>query len=405
MSRARRSLRPIDLPALALACLGSAACGDGAAPLLVQADSAGVAIVEVTAAGLSAADEWRLADAPTHVLGGDAVDRSLFRVQDVRRLSDGRVAVVNGGSQEVIVFTDDGSVDARYGGIGDGPGEFRRLQGAFEVGNGRVAGIEARSRRLTLFGRDSEPVGELALRGGAPDWAIGRLLPMRDGWLFFSQGGFHRQLDAVDRAMVESARYDAEGGLVTLYGPFPGDEMFSGNDLGAVMFGAKLRGDLAGDRLVVGDSDHAEVRLYGPDGSLERIVRWPEGDRAIRDDMVDRWVVATAMGAAPERRTAVAERLREMVPRADVLPSLDAVHSTAAGFVWVGRIVEPGSGGARPGPQAMEWYVLGPEGRLEGVLTTPDGFEILSVEADGVWGVHHDELDRETVRFYPVIPG
>lgn len=395
------------MPGLVLLLALASACGgrEGSAEPVTARDSAGVTVVENGPAAEASAPRWRLAETPDRVLGGEGPASTLLGVVDVRPLGDGRVLVADGRAQEVVVFGPDGALVARHGGRGDGPGEFRRLSDAVLAADGAVAGFESLERRFTVFDEEGAVAHEAVLEGDLPTWVLGDLLEAPDGWVFFGRAGVHAGMAPVDRADVPSLRYDREGHVVARYGPFPGDAMSAGNDLGAVMFGARLRGAVAGDRLVVGDSDHAEVRAYAPDGSLERIVRWPAEARAVTDAMAARWAEATAAIAPPERRAQVARRLQEIMPRADVVPMLDAVLGLEDGSFWVGRYREPEGGAPRSGPKAMAWRVFGPDGRLLARLDTPDGFDVKVVRDGLVWGVHRDELDRETVRAYGVVEG
>ena len=89
-------------------------------------DGTGVAIVENARPPDGSRLGWRVGPEPVVSIGqregGDAY--MLFRVTDATRLSDGRVVVVNGGS-ELRVFDGAGTHVATWGRLGDGPGEFR----------------------------------------------------------------------------------------------------------------------------------------------------------------------------------------------------------------------------------------------------------------------------------------
>lgn len=67
-----------------------------------------------------------------------------------RLLSDGRIAVVNGGTNEVRLFHPDGTPDTIFGGAGDGPGEFRGISLAGAVGDSLIL-YDTRLRRTTVW--------------------------------------------------------------------------------------------------------------------------------------------------------------------------------------------------------------------------------------------------------------
>lgn len=72
----------------------------------VVRDSAGVTIVENTSPAWSSGEEWRVVEPPVVEIGVIDGDQryQLSRVLGVGRLSDGRILVANGGSQEIRVI-------------------------------------------------------------------------------------------------------------------------------------------------------------------------------------------------------------------------------------------------------------------------------------------------------------
>jgi len=78
--------------------------------------------------GSTEAEAWTLSLEPTlsiGVLEGDDAYQ-LHVATSSRRLSDGRIAVVNGGTSEVRFFSAEGEYIGAFGGEGSGPGEFRQ---------------------------------------------------------------------------------------------------------------------------------------------------------------------------------------------------------------------------------------------------------------------------------------
>ncbi|MDE0650128.1 MAG: hypothetical protein OXI12_07255, partial [Gammaproteobacteria bacterium] len=110
------------LPALFL-IFGAACAGDGGqgdAPSTTVRDSAGIEIVESTRPLWSDSDGWRVESAPVLDLSasGAGPNHEFFQVRGVRRLSDGSLAVANGSSNEVRLYSADGSHTASLGGEG-----------------------------------------------------------------------------------------------------------------------------------------------------------------------------------------------------------------------------------------------------------------------------------------------
>jgi len=59
---------------------------------------------------------------PTHVYSTLQNDLPLFQVTAAVLIKGGRAALANSGAREVLLLAADGSLDARAGGPGDGPG-------------------------------------------------------------------------------------------------------------------------------------------------------------------------------------------------------------------------------------------------------------------------------------------
>jgi len=93
---------------------------------------AGIQVIESRAPRWENTPHW-VVGAPVVEIGSVDGDSSgiLFQVQDAVRLSDGRILVANGGTNELRFFTGSGRHLATIGGTGSGPGEFRWLTGVW----------------------------------------------------------------------------------------------------------------------------------------------------------------------------------------------------------------------------------------------------------------------------------
>lgn len=122
-----------------------------------------------------------------HVLESDldvGSDSGPFDViGDVAAFPDGRLAVLDAGTDEVIVLSPHGHVISRFGRVGDGPGEFRSPIAILVLGD-RIVVIQADPyRTFTAF----DTTGRVAATAGAPvsgDWQAmvshGPRLPVDD---------------------------------------------------------------------------------------------------------------------------------------------------------------------------------------------------------------------------------
>ncbi len=150
---------------LSLALFTVFGCADTAGtgpPLTVFSDSAGIRIAENQA--LPETLVWREMDESGVVTLADTEDGTLlWNVRDVTRLQSGRIAVLNAGSHEVLVFDSVGRVVSRFGREGDGPGEFRLPFSMLGLAGDSMAVVDANGRR-TLFGPDGEYVSQVNTR-------------------------------------------------------------------------------------------------------------------------------------------------------------------------------------------------------------------------------------------------
>ncbi len=113
--------------ALAIAIVAVLACGDGA-----PADRTATMFTDSAGIQIAASDPWTaeahcaIGDQPILSIGSREGDEAhlLYQVRGAARLSDGSVAVVDGSSREIRVFSETGAHLVSMGGRGEGPGEF-----------------------------------------------------------------------------------------------------------------------------------------------------------------------------------------------------------------------------------------------------------------------------------------
>ena len=91
-------------------------------------DSAGVEIVENHEPEHPPGAFWTLGEEPEFVLGGAGSDvgADIWKVRDIARLADGRIAILSQGNHRVFLYEPSGLLSKVIGGRGRGPGEFVR---------------------------------------------------------------------------------------------------------------------------------------------------------------------------------------------------------------------------------------------------------------------------------------
>lgn len=400
----RIARRGIPVLLLCLALWGCSGQGTGSGGVS-RVDSAGVTIVTNPASVMSAAATWTLASRPALEIDAPA-DGSfvLFGVGDVVPLSHARLAVANRGSHEVLVFDSAGTLVARIGREGDGPGEFQFVTSLARLPGDSLVVWDSGHRRLSVFDNGGT-LGHEAMLGKLVEQthaAYEGVYALADGDLVFNTGAIEwAPHEGSSRALSASVRIGTDGSVRSSYGMFPGTEAFSSGDAtGMVPFGASTTVTTSGDDFVVGTEVTTELRVFGPDGTLARIVRWPDHERLLTDARFQAYVNDVFAAVPKARQEAIRDRLEKM-PRAKSEPPYWTVLADSDGRLWVGDY--PGQesfvGLARP---RRHWLIFGPDGAVTARLDTPAGFGVKSIRGPDVIGVYTDKVGVESVRIYRI---
>jgi 6-bladed beta-propeller len=87
-------------------------------------------------------------------IGGDGGPEELSGVTGAVSLSDGRIVIGNGATNEIRVFSDDGNYLETIGRRGGGPGEFYSLLWVGVAPGDTILAYDIRSQRLSWFAPD-----------------------------------------------------------------------------------------------------------------------------------------------------------------------------------------------------------------------------------------------------------
>jgi len=385
-----------------LACAGGEAGGSGA----TVRDSLGIEIVESSDAAWESGSGWTLAEAPEIDIGvlEGAEEYQLFRARDARRLSDGRLVVANGGTNEVRWYDAEGQFLHASGGDGEGPGEFKGLGwlrpfrgdsfAAYDFSLGRISvldrdGVFARTVKIT-------PVGEVGFVIAQDVFADGVVLAKSP--LIFA-GGFESGFNRRDELFHTFA---PTGEHLDSLGAFPGPEQYietggSGNRrfvaVTSLPFGRTPSVAVYGTRFCFGASDTYEIACYERDGTLVRLIRRLVPLRTVTPADVDAWVArdVAAIEDAEARRDA--ERRYAEMPLPGTMPAYATFTFDASGNLWV-REFTIGEVSAWP------WTVFDGQGRMLGTVEMPADFRVTQIGDDFVLGLWRDEVDVEHARLY-----
>lgn len=400
----------------AVALLAFAACDPStradAGDAIVR-DSAGVRIVQNSAPAWGEGEAWSLSQEPVleiGVLEGE-VPYMFSGIRGVRRLADGSIALLDGGSFEIRIFNADGRHVRSMGRQGEGPGEFQFPAGLETIGDSIVV-WDARTRRGSMYSVDGELVRTFGLddsrdeirfpdlRGVFPDGdLLAAASPPIDGRV---RTGPRWSTDLL-------VRYSPDGLAPTVLGEVETVQCDPARDgeCAFLAYGALGGFLLQGDRIHVSRPDRNEVRVFDGDGELVSRFHGAAAPQPVTEAMKDEFRAAVVAGGDPSR---AAER-REYVSRAsfaDVVPAFLDFRVATDGHVWVREYrVEDAPFGYFPAfpprDDPYRWTVYAPDGILLGDIEIPMDFEIGEIGPDHVLGVHRDELDVQRVRMYELV--
>lgn len=387
----------------------AAACGRAGGPAFSVRDSSGVEIAE------SRRPAWP-DDTPGLVLSVEPVlevgavegppEEQLDQVAGVARLSDGRVAVANGATEEIRFYGADGRFLLAAGRSGQGPGEFGRVEGLWRLPGDTLAAFDGQLRRISLF----SPAGGFLRSVIVPSPVAGEFPRVTgafaDGTFLLetSKGVGGDAREGTRRDSVHLFRVGADGAVRDSLGAFPSNDVHvstggSGGNVWRTVswlpLGRRSTFAARGDRLVVALADAWELEVRSPGGALRRLVR-----RTVARSPLTRADIESELERSAaqirERDSAFAIRYLENMAKAEwpaYWPAYGRVVAAADGSLWVEA---PGADERQP----VRWEVIAADGRWLGPVTTPARFRPMDVGADHVAGLWHDDLDVTYLRVY-----
>lgn len=409
-----------DALRLGLALLFTAACGPeegGTGPSVAVRDSAGIRIVESSGPRWEEGDEWRLDTASVAVMGRDDGEAGLvWRVMGVTRLSDGRVAVLNSGSGEIRYFGANGRILKKAGGMGEGPGEFAYPM-AFTRSPGDTLVVLDRDGTRAWFDPQGEFVREAAFSRAPPnpDRPVFFTFdaPLPDGSILGRdrpQEEPRPQGSGWFRPTIHVRRKD--GASVTLadfgtYGEIQQEMLDVGRGAWPIVppFARVTNVALGGNepRVVVGDNDEFELRVFDLDGTLLHLVRLLAEPEPVTAGEVEAWKERQRTASWVEGQLPQLERGWAQMRVPETKPAFGSQFGlTTHGYLWVAEYTA-----APSKPHTL--HIFDSRGAYLGPMTIPDGLafspRIVEIGPDYFLGVFMDEMDVETVRLYPLRGG
>jgi hypothetical protein len=380
-------------------------------------DSAGITIIESAAPLWPEGKGWSVGAEPTLELSAPA-DQPLRIPIEALRLSDGRFIVSEAQPPSIRYFTAEGRWLYDVGTSADGR---NRLQSIFDldVGHGdTVLAYDLVARRATRYDPNGGVVGVIASpeslvansasgflpRGFAPD---GRILLQRadtpfpfpgaawsilpDSSILYWQSPSGKLTDSTPRmATGEFFGFPVDGGkpekfLAPLARPLGAETRFVGG----------------ADVVWIADARRWELRGVDGTGKVVRIVRVAKPvlplTPALRDTFVARYRARRAGGGLVQRQ--FSQGIGE-APFPDTLPAYSAVFVASDSTLW---LQHTGLLEGLPGDAALDWTLIGVDGRWLGDITMPPGFRPTDAGRGWVLGLWSDRASVTRVRLYPLV--
>jgi hypothetical protein len=353
-------------------------------------------------------DRWRVADTPLAAIESqeDGEGYVLYRVSHLVFMGSDRIVAGVGSTNEVLVLTVEGDLLASMGGRGEGPGQFRYLASVSVLPGDSVVVFDSSTRQAWIFDASGTPVRSFLPEPERDPFAFEELLATGSGpFVLLRRAQVQPGVEAgTHRISAPSFLLGPEGRQLAELGPFQGRMMISGTFFGSLLFSPELVAAALGDEVVIGVGDDEELRMFGPEGRLSRIVRWPGKDRTLEPELVEEIVTrANELSPEPAPQPIVDQLLQ--LPFPEEYPPYGRLlvsdrEEVWVGDYWVGDLILPEA----PVPP-LEWTVFDSSGVWLASVTTPAGFKLHAVRGHRLLGIYRDELGVESIRIYSLERG
>ncbi|HUG39446.1 MAG TPA: hypothetical protein VMM12_03120 [Longimicrobiales bacterium] len=360
---------------------------DGDSPESGQA----ILVANGSVAGAGALN-WRVGSEPVVLIGGsNAAGKDAFhRLAGASRLQDATIAVADGGSGEIRLFSPNGVYIRAMGGAGDGPGEFSSLRILLRLPGDSLLGYQLGGHRFVIFSPDGGHFRTGQLQGPPSVVAVESVLG--DGsWIgTVVQTGAAAQ--GISRPVLYLLRYASNGTLLDTVATAYGSERVMVQQGAAattqlIPFGRNTLRAAAGSYVIVMDTHEPRLLYYRPDGGLAKVVTWQAEPARVSGSEWQDYIDSVSSGS-PASQALVRRRLLEQLPRPERFPLASDLAIDRADNVWIKRFASD------------EWVVFDGSGKLRGKLRLPPRFLPSDIGHDYILGIGRDSLDAEYVALY-----
>ena len=370
----------------------------------LERDSAGVVVATTLGTRARSPTGWVLDTVPEYQVGEvDGEEPYLFStIGGARQLADGRVAVLDISTCQLRFFGADGIFLGHIGGKGEGPGEF-----------GRRCVLVPSHDPDSLFGWDGSRLsvfddwGRFSRRHLLtwPGGQVGHVVGVADGLAVVSRsisrplrGDRSRHARLVDYAMLEPGTGKMAWEKIGL----PGQRVYTVPlEITAIVpmpFDIRPSAAVARDGLYItlGENQGPEIRQYGADGHLTRVIRLAEPLGApTREDIRSLVEFEFAPYEMADTMRARVHRYRRNryaeLPLPEIIPVFSRLLVDDEDWLWAElyryEVDAP-----------VRWLVFDPKGEGVGSVDLPPDLDVRQIGRDFVLGVWEDELGVDYLR-------
>jgi hypothetical protein len=342
----------------------------------------------------------------------------LNRVTGAIILSNEEIALASDHG-EILVFGVSGDFRRRLGRQGEGPGEFRFIDGIVRLDDNRILAWDPALDRLTVFGRDG-----ILEKTITPTWALSKQAGV--GFVgAFGDGSFVLE----DRSRGEPAEdapdgfgqdtipyllFDPSGVLVRTIGHFVprAREYTAEGGFQRYLFDTSVLSRIVGDELLVGENESivlvrfdssgtARPRLSlerGPEGVTELDIEagwrvWEEQMVVQQEQMMDQMAASfggSAAAAMQQRADEALARAREAIQPPEFLPAYKSIVVGSDGALWVEDYLHPTE-------EISRWILMGAGFSPVGWIELQPKERLLAAGPNSLIVLRKDDLDVESV--------
>ena len=381
-----------------------AGCGGeqtSSSPGIAVSDSAGIPII---VSALDRLPETCTISPEPRVAIGQAIGEDpyqLYRVFGATVLSDGRIALVNQGSQELRVYGPDGDFLFASGRRGDGPGEFQNAFYLFKLPGDTLWVGDYGPWQFELFSPSGEWIQQVRPSPTQPFSPQGMGL-LADGRAVLAfQDRSQRSPNFTRTDMLHVLLYDRAGSLldtlaVSPYGRW-GQIDGEASTWVYPWFEAVTEMAVGGERLAIGHGSVPELKVFQltSQPELERIVRWTGVDQSVGpSDLAAARAEIEARYADMSGNPVTNILLSDQRPVSDSMPVMSDAQFGTDGSLWVQEYSRPTDS------DSNRWVQFDRDGRFICRLVLPSGLDVYEFGSNYVLGKGEGEFRAEQVVLY-----